>query len=78
MAETNYEPRLWRLEEAGANLTTQAAVMRLIYKRYGQYIDQGMFSKAFRGELPTKRGGEIREMADAILTEAEKEAGVTA
>lgn len=78
MAERSYEPRLWRLKEAGANPATQAAVRRLIYKRYGQYIDPGMFSKAFRGELPTGRGEEIRKMADAILTEAEKEAGVTA
>ena len=77
MAEMSYEPRLYRLKEAGSNTTTQAAVLRLIYKRYGQYIDAGMFSKAFRGELPTQRGVELREMADAILTEAEKEAGVT-
>lgn len=78
MAERSYEPRLWRLKEAGANPATQAAVRRMIYKRFGQYIDQGMFSKAFRGEMPTERGDEIRKMADAILTEAEEKAGVGA
>ena len=77
-AIVDYELRLANLKAAGSPIKSWVDVRMAILKKYNQFIDGGQFSKAIRHQMPTERGGAIRKMADAILTEAEEKAGVTA
>lgn len=76
--EMSFEARALRLKEAGSALYTQAAISREIRKKYNRNIDPSPMSRAFRGELPTQGGGEIRKMIEDIIAAEEKRLGVTA
>lgn len=70
----DFRLRLEILRVKGSDVKSWGDLKERIECRYAQKINYAVFVRAVTHKLTTKRGDDIRKMADEVLSELEREA----